>query len=224
MPSNNAVLETELGSLHQHGIQLIFERIPSSGATMEHVKAMAGNTREAVVRLAGAGADGLMYACMWTTLVTPPEWERDLADFARVLAALPFDTAAAALWRALRRVDTERLAVLSAYPRKVHEQMCALLHQHGYEVYAEGTLDLKRLEDIRNLHGWQLLELAEKVLVGAPEAGAPGVICVLGTDVPTLDIVTDLEQMGAVRVITSNQAMTSAALEMLNSGQETISE
>ena len=172
---------------------------------------MATHARAAIGELVAAGAEAILYACMWTSLVVDESWDRELADFALQVGGVHMDTAAAALYRGVDEHGARRIAILTAYPRRVHGQMCGLFADRGYDVAAEGTLDLSDFETLIRVRPEDLLSLAVKVV----PPGSVDILCVLGTDLPTKDAVPRLRTWSNLPVVTSNGTLAAAAVRLL---------
>lgn len=212
LPENNQVLLPELRDhLLRRRIKLLSRRVPVSTSTSEEVEKMAAHARDAIGKLIDERAEAILYACMWTSLVVDTNWDQELADFAHRAGGVRLDTASEALYRALDEHGARRLAVLTAYPRPVHEQMCAFLADRDYDVVADSTLDLNNFTSLTRVRPDDLLSLASSVVRPASVEA----VCVLGTDLPTKDAVPRLQMWCNAQVITSNGALAAAAERLL---------
>lgn len=212
LPENNQVLLPELRDhLVHRGITLLARRIPVSTSTSEGVQEMAAYARDAIEQLIEERAEAILYACMWTSLVVDKDWERGLADFSVRVGGVHLDTASEALYRTLDEQCARRVAIVTAYPRMVHEQMVDSITGRGYDVVAADTLNLCDFASLNQVRPEHLLSLASSLR----RIASADALCVLGTDLPTKDAVFQLRKLCNTQVITSNAALAAAAKRLL---------
>jgi maleate cis-trans isomerase len=210
LPSNNVVLEPELYGCLPPGVTAHFSRMLATGSSPAALVAMAAEADRALGELAGAELDVYVYACLSTSLVTGHGWDERCAASMRARTGRPGWTAASATVAALKVVGARRISLVSPYPPAVHTRIPAYFARDALEVVSAASLDIADVHAVARCEPGRVAELARSTLVPAAEA-----LCIVATDLATLDLVAPLEAALGVPVVTTNQALVWAALGSL---------
>lgn len=216
VPFTNTNLETDMLLLRPAGVSFHFARIgdydadavPDSG---QMAGLGAASLDEPLRLLSGARPDLVMYGCTSATLTHGVEFDRDLARRIALLSGAKTVTAAGSLVRVARAFGVSRIGFASPYVTQINDQAVDFLAGCGIETvsrfdhpvalgnYGQGELDPD-----------QVFELGIKA--DSPDAQAIVLSC---TDMRSVEVIDRLENVLGKPVISSNQAMLFAALELL---------
>lgn len=209
IPSNNTVIEPELWAMRPEGVTIHASRVLSFGNTPEGIEQMERSAVRAVEELQAGDIPAIVYACLATSLIKGRDWTD---SFASRLAAASFEkltTAAEATLSALEALGAKRIAFATAYPRRINDHVAPFFTDYGF-----GIVSLRSLEheDSRTL--WRMPQERVADLVRA--AVVPGVdaVCILGTDLPSAQIIEPLETELGLPVVTTNQAILRSGLAL----------
>ena len=216
VPFTNTNLEADMMLLRPPGVSFHFARLAGYDADeIPDSRQMAGlgaaSLDEPLRQLSGVRPDIVMYGCTSATLTHGAEFDRDLARrISRTIAAKTV-TAAGSLVHATRTLGVSRIGLASPYVAQINDEAVAFLVSCGIETvsrfdypvalgnYGQGELDPD-----------QVFELGVK----ADSADAQAVILSC-TDMRSVEVIDRLEKTLGKPVISSNQAMLFAALELL---------
>jgi maleate cis-trans isomerase len=137
---------------------------------------------------------------MVSCLVKGPDWTRKTSETLGS-AAVPFQTAAGALFTALRHLAARRVAVFSPYAETDAATIPSYFAAWGVEVLA--NVCRSALADPHVVVG-TYPERLFRDLARMPRADA---LCILATDLPTLAILEPLERTWGGPVVSSNQSL-----------------
>ncbi|MPZ23401.1 MAG: hypothetical protein GEU28_07620 [Dehalococcoidia bacterium] len=115
--------------------------------------------------------------------------------------------------QALRQVGIRKLVVASPFKELIYRRMESYLQEAGFDVVAIAGLGIERNVDIDHLPDYAAYRLAKSLYFGAGEA-VDGVL-ITCPRWPTIQHIDLLELETGKPVITSSQAVTWKALEML---------
>ena len=207
LPSNNVVLAPELTGVLPPRYSFKWRRIAVAGSRTEDVREMASRAAVLVDDLISSGIDRYVYACVASTLASPPDWESAFVARVTPLSGKPCVTAMSATMRAIAAVGGYRVSLLTPYPPPIHALAVAYLHQRGLEVVSSATLDIRNLNEVGRCRPERLESAALDAL-----ASDADVLCILATDLPTFGSITRLEIATGTPVVTTNQAIVWALL------------
>lgn len=216
VPFTNTNLEADMMLLQPAGVSFHFARlggydvdaIPDSAQMAGLGKA---SLDEPLRLLCGTRPDIVMYGCTSATLTHGTEFDRDLARRISRASGAKTVTAAGSLIHAARTLGVSRVGFASPYVAQVNDEAIAFLGGCGIETisrfdypvalgnYGQGEID-----------PGQVFELGIKA--DSPDAQAIVLSC---TDMRSVEIIDRLEQALGKPVISSNQALLFAALELL---------
>ncbi|MFZ3570361.1 maleate cis-trans isomerase family protein [Streptomyces sp. BH097] len=163
---------------------------------------------EAVRALGATGPEVLAYACASGSFVGGLAGERALCAAMRRAGELPAVTTSGALLEALSELGARRIALVTPYTQSVTESLEEYLAEAGITVTGRAFLGLTR-------HIWKVPY--RDVATMAREAGSAGAdaLFISCTNLPTYDIIPQLEAELRVPVISANQVTMWAALARL---------
>lgn len=216
VPFTNTNLEADMMLLRPAGVSFHFARI--GGYDVDAVpdsKQMAGLGEapldEPLRLLSGVKPNIVMYGCTSATLTHGAEFDLDLARRISSLSGAKTVTAAGSLVQAAQTLGVSRIGFASPYVAQINDQAIAFLDGCGIETvsrfdypvelgnYGQGELDPGQVFDLG-------------IKADHPDAQAIILSC---TDMRALEIIDRLEEALGKPVISSNQAMLFAALELL---------
>lgn len=208
VPSTDTTVEQELpkllnGRASMHATRMHLPEVTPAGlATMEE-HALAG-----AALLADAAVDVVLFACTSGSFFRGAAHERELAQRLAAHAEAPVVTTAWAVGRALSR-HGRTVRVRTPYTDELTAAECAYLRDAGLETSSSRGLGLTRDADIAALTRNDILSLAE----GSDPADAVLLSC---TNLPTIDVLDEVEKACAMPIVTSNTAGAALVLGVLD--------
>ncbi|MFI7382941.1 aspartate/glutamate racemase family protein [Streptomyces sp. NPDC049813] len=163
---------------------------------------------EAVRALGAAEPEVLAYACTSGSFVGGIAGERALCEAMRRSGELPSLTTSGALLEALTELGVHRVALVTPYTRSVTESLEEYLNQAGVEI--AGCADLGLTRHIWKVPYREVATMARDALGGAADA-----LFISCTNLPTYDVIPQLEAELRIPVISANQVTMWAALRRL---------
>ena len=201
-PSVNTVLEPELYGLSVPQASFHFARVGFERGSDEAVlRRMAKDAPEAAMLLVGVRPELIMYACTSGSIVGGPGYDLEISSAITRRTGLTASTTATAVVEALRAVGARRIGVATPYLAWVTQAEVDFLRAAGFETVATASLGLIDGHAMAALDPEEVRRLARSV--DRPEADAVFLSC---TDLPTLDVVPQLEAELGKPIISSNLA------------------
>lgn len=205
-------LDRELWRWTPPDVSLFFTRLPptASGVTVETVATMGDPALvvPTVAELSAVEPLATLYACTSGSFVRGAEGERALVQTLESAGAPEVVTTSGALLAALRHLNATAVAIATPYDAAITERLAAFLEESGVRVVGTSHLGLRS-------QMWQVpyAETAELVRAAdRPDAEALVVSC---TNLPTYDLIRELEEELGKPVVTANQASMWAVLRLL---------
>ncbi|MDT0307801.1 aspartate/glutamate racemase family protein [Streptomyces sp. DSM 44917] len=164
--------------------------------------------REAVRALTAVAPGVVAYACTSGSFVGGLAGERAMTAAMRQAGDLPALTTSGALLEALRELGARRIAVVTPYTRSVTDALEGYLREAGIEVCGRSYLGLTR--EIWRVSYRDVVDMARRVVADAPEA-----LFLSCTNLPTYDVIPQLEAELRMPVLSANQVTLWAALRSL---------
>jgi maleate isomerase len=149
--------------------------------------------------------DVVLYLCTSGSFVRGVAGERRIRAVMRAAGAPVAVTTSGALLDALAHLGVREVAVASPYVPDVAARLDAYLREAGIRVLAHRGLGLDN-------RIWQVSRRAVHDLVLAADHDAAAAVFVSCTNVPTFDLISELEDMLGKPVLTANQVSLWAAL------------
>jgi maleate cis-trans isomerase len=218
VPPGNPTVEPEMMLLAPAGVSLHFSRLVATGPTgtpegqeerhrsyLEHIGAsthLLAMVHPDVIVLAHTASSYAMSAQDETTLLA----QLQASSQSQVI------TAAGSVLAALHHLNVRHIALATPYAEEISEQGKRYLTDHGLHVVGYG-----RLENVRNIYE----ETAERAYRLARRADTPeaDAVFISGTGLPTLSVLSMLEDDLGKPVISSATAMMWNALRLAGVGQ-----
>jgi maleate isomerase len=207
LPSNNSVLAPELTSVVPPSFSFEWRRLTVASSAAEDVKEMASRAAAHIDDLISPAIDRYVYACVASTLASPPGWEPEFAARLTALSGRPCTTAMSATMRAVVAVGGHRITLLTPYPVPIHALAVDYVQHGGLEVVSSATLDIRNLTEVGRCRPEDLEAAALDALTDDADA-----LCILATDLPTFGSILRLEITTGKPVVTTNQAIAWALL------------
>ncbi|HKJ11037.1 MAG TPA: maleate cis-trans isomerase [Ornithinimicrobium sp.] len=144
--------------------------------------------------------DAVIWACTSGSFVFGWDGAHDQVDTLARSAGVPASSTSLAFARALGHLDLTRVAVAASYPRDVAEHFVALLAHPGVEVTAMSTGEIITAEEVGRLDAGGVASLVRSVDLRGAQA-----LLVPDTAMHTLALLTELERIAGMPVLTANQ-------------------
>ncbi|WP_269857767.1 maleate cis-trans isomerase family protein [Streptomyces sp. RPT161] len=166
--------------------------------------------REAVRALHAVQPESLAYACTSGSFVGGVAGERAMSAAMSQASgvALPAVTTSGALLAALGEIGARRVAVVTPYTRSVTDSLEAFLREAGIAVTGRAYLGLTR--QIWQVPYRDVVDMARSAVVGAADA-----LFISCTNLPTYDVIPQLEAELRLPVLSANQVTMWAALRRI---------
>jgi maleate isomerase len=152
--------------------------------------------------------DVVLYLCTSGSFVRGLAGERRMRAVMRAAGAPDAVTTSGALLDALAHLGVREVAVASPYVPQVATRLDAFLHEARIRVLSHRGLGLSD-------HIWQVPRRAVRDLVLAADHEAAEAIFISCTNLPTFDLIAELEHLLGKPVLTANQVSLWAALRRL---------
>jgi maleate isomerase len=165
------------------------------------VKAVRVGTRDVLA----IEPDVVLYLCTSGSFVRGVSGERRIREVMREAGAPAAVTTSGALLDALAHLNVREVAVASPYVPTVAARLDTFLREGGIRVLTHRGLGLVD-------HIWQLPRRAVRELVLAADRADAEAVFVSCTNVPTYDLITELEGLLGKPVLTANQVSMWAAV------------
>ncbi|MFR9673800.1 decarboxylase [Streptomyces sp. TR06-5] len=170
--------------------------------------------REAVNALAAVRPEVLAYACTSGSFVGGNAGERAMSAAMETAGEAPALTTSGALLEALLELDAARVAVVTPYTKSVTDSLEDYLGEAGIAVTGRSYLGLTR--EIWRVPYCDVVRMAREA-VGDE---APDVLFISCTNLPTYDVIPQLEAELGMPVVSANQVTVWSALRRI--GEEAV--
>ncbi|MEV6652377.1 decarboxylase [Streptomyces sp. NPDC051219] len=160
---------------------------------------------DAVRALSAVEPEVIAYACTSGSFVDGPAGERAMCAAMTRAGEVPALTTSGALLEALKELDARRIALVTPYTASVTRALEDYLAASGTEVTGRAYLGLTR-------HIWRVpyrdvVEMARRAAVGAADA-----LFISCTNLPTYDVIPQLEAELRMPVLSANQVTMWSAM------------
>lgn len=153
--------------------------------------------------------DAIAFSCTSGTVLTGEEVIRQ--QIAEARPNLPVATPPSAAIAAFQRRDVTRIAILSPYPRPVHEEVVRHFKGAGVDVVADRFLTFADETDPPALQD-AFVEAATQIVADNPGAEGLFISC---TAVPVVPLLPQLERDLGIPVFSSSQVLAQQTLSLL---------
>ena len=202
-PSTNTSIEPEFHRMAPQGLAIHVARAFQDGPQAPALyRQIAENVEGAARDLGSAGVDAIAFGCTSCTYFFPGDV---LSEAMTRMTGAPAVLTADAVVEGLRALDARRIALATPRTDFVNRRETEWLAEHGFDVVSVEGLGLGKTASERAGIGRVPLETTCELArrVDRPEADAVFISC---TNLPSLDLIEDLEAELGKPVVTSNQA------------------
>ena len=161
--------------------------------------------RVGTLDLLAPGPDAVLYLCTSGSFVRGVAGEQRMREVMVDAGAPAAVTTSGALLGALRHLDVGNIAVASPYLPSLRRLLDGFLRAAGFGVVTHYGLDLDQ-------HIWRIADGVVRDLVRAADRASAEAVFVACTNVPTFDLIAELEAELGKPVLTANQVSLWAAL------------
>ncbi|GAA2687447.1 hypothetical protein GCM10010400_60020 [Streptomyces aculeolatus] len=170
--------------------------------------------REAVRALTAVSPEVIAYACASGSFADGRMGERAMTAAMSSAAAVPAMTTSGAMLSALNEIGARRTAIVTPYTPSVTGALEEFLEEGGIEVTGRASLGLTR-------HIWRVpyREVVEMARIAVAQ-GSPDALFISCTNLPTYDVIPQLEAELRMPVLSANQVTVWAALQRI--GKEAV--
>jgi len=169
--------------------------------------------REGVLALSAVAPDVVAYACTSGSFVSGTAGERAMSAAMTQAGDLPALTTSGAMIEALHEIGARRIAVVTPYTKSVTDALEDFLGESGITVTGRSYLGLTR--EIWRVPYRDVVDMAREAVVDAPDA-----LFISCTNLPTYDVIPQLEAELRMPVLSANQVTMWAALRSI--GKEAV--
>ncbi|MER5916271.1 aspartate/glutamate racemase family protein [Streptomyces sp. NPDC001982] len=164
--------------------------------------------RDAALALSAVGPEAVTYACTSGSFIGGVAGERAMCEAVRDVVPVPATTTSGALLDALAEFGARRVAVITPYTKSLTDALEDYLAQAGVAVTGREYLGLTR--EIWRVPYQAVLDMAR----GGVAAGADALF-ISCTNLPTYDVIPQLEAELRMPVLSANQVTIWAALRSI---------
>lgn len=165
--------------------------------------------REAVRALTAVSPEVIAYACASGSFADGRMGERAMTAAMSSAAAVPSLTTSGAMLAALNEIGARRAAIVTPYTPSVTGALEEFLEEGGIEVTGRANLGLTR-------HIWRVpyREVVDMARIAVAH-GSPDALFISCTNLPTYDVIPQLEAELRMPVLSANQVTVWAALQRI---------
>ncbi|MBK8565879.1 MAG: Asp/Glu racemase [Saprospiraceae bacterium] len=222
VPSSNVTMEKEVPRMLRRRESAFVEKFSFHGSRvrMKHVDpeslfAMNTQAERAILELADASVDAVLYACLVAIMVEGPGAHRRIeAKLEQTLQAegrpAPVVTSAGALVDTLHDLDAGRIALLAPYLPALTNKVCRYLSDEGIEVVSAQSLSVADNEAVGKLDPDNLLRLLDNI-----PGNVNAIVLSACVQMPSLGMIAEAERLTGIRVVTAASATVFQTLKKL---------
>jgi maleate cis-trans isomerase len=212
VPENNTTMEPEISALCPALAPLSVARVkrPARTLLLEDLPAYAEATLDAVEPFATGPLDLVIYGCTAAGFLGGPAGNARMVERLRERTGAPVVSTAGAMIDALRESGVTETAVVTPYLQPVNDGLRHYLESSGIKVETLNSFFCKTTAELGAITGDQVLELARRTVT--PQSKSLFVAC---SQLPTLDVISQLRAELGIPVWSSIQATAWAAAEAL---------
>ena len=213
IPANNTVIEPEFSRMVPEGVAAFGAKIRSHGLSAEGIERMVENSHRAVDELAVGEMSAFAYACLATSLVKGSEWTAGFQADVESKTGRPATTAATATIEALQSFGAKHVALATPYPDTINDLLPVLFGAAGIEIVSLESVAVKDSLEVCRLDSSIAYRLAKKADTDRADA-----VCILATDIHSIDVLETLETDLGKPAISTNQALLWRCLKFCDIG------
>ncbi|MDG2336164.1 MAG: hypothetical protein P8Q97_18315 [Myxococcota bacterium] len=194
VPDFNSVVEPELADMRIAGVSNQTTRFPLDAAVLEHLASAAE-------RLRPSGIQSWIIGLATDSFANGLELMNQGIEILRERTGLPVHTASYAVHDALAHLSAHAIGIVTPFDHAGNDLVRATYEERGFEVKAIAGLARPSFDQIANTTD----EETGAAFGEIAESGAD-VLVQVGTGLPTLHLIEELEKRHNRPVVTSNQA------------------
>ncbi|GHJ35632.1 aspartate/glutamate racemase family protein [Streptomyces sp. TS71-3] len=164
--------------------------------------------RNATLALSAVGPEALTYACTSGSFIDGIAGERAMCQAMREVVPVPATTTSGALLEALAEFDIRRVAVITPYTKSLTDALELYLAEGGVTVTGREYLGLTG--EIWRVRYQEVLDMARGGVADGADA-----LFISCTNLPTYDVIPQLEAELRMPVLSANQVTVWAALRSI---------
>ena len=208
LPSGNVTTEPEMWRMAPEGVSLHSSRMLATGCGPEELQKMDCALERCADELNSLEPDVIFYGCTSSSFLKGIGWEKELRRRIqdRVPAAKAV-TAAGGVLQAMEALGARRITIVSPYVTEVANIGTAFFRSMGYEIVSEAHMGCRMIRDICQISAEQIVKTCLETVRSDTQLAF--LSC---TNLPTLNIIPQLEKTLGIPVISSNQAGMWASL------------
>ena len=208
VPSSNTTVEPEFYRALPPDVSLHVGRLPIEHVTPDRVAEMIDPLETEARKLASANVDVIVLGAAAPSFLKGRGYDREVAARIEQATGKPATTASTALLASLEALGVRRIALGSAYSKKVNDIAIGFLTANGIEVVGTECLGLVDNLEIGRLDVESAYEVGRRV--DSPQAQAVTFLC---TNWQSMAIIDRLEREIGKPVLSSTQFSVWAALK-----------
>jgi maleate isomerase len=194
-------MESEFNSLSRGNFTVHSARLKLHRVTVEELEKMERGVEEAAMLLADAHVDIIAYGCTSGSLFRGLGHDLRIAKSITEKTGLPAVATASCVVDALRFLKVRTVSIATPYVDEINNLERKFLFENGFEVLQMRGLGIEDNLTIGRILDQSIIELARKA--NHQRAQAIFISC---TNLPTIDIIPQLEENVGKPVISSNTA------------------
>ncbi len=211
-PSTNSTLEPEFNLMAPEGVSVHAARVMQLGKQDDRsYRVMADGIARASRELSTVEVDAAAFGCTSCTYFVPAQ---EITENIERNAGCPGIVTADAVLSALRTLGAKRVALGTPRTQYVTDREVKFLEENGFEVVSVLGMGIGATEAERRAIGRVPLESIVRMAhrIDRPEADAIFISC---TQLPTVTVIAEIEDMLGKPVVTSNQATFWSCLRLM---------
>lgn len=213
IPSSNTTMEPEFHRMLPQDFSVHTARLRLGEVTVEGLARMEERIEEEAEKLADASVNIIGYGCTSGSLFRGKGHENLIEERIRRASGVPAVATAGAVVRALRALGVRKVAVATPYIDEINFLEERFLTQHGFKVVDMVGLGLRDNLMIGRLKRGDVEELVDRLRI--EEADGIFISC---TNLPTAELIEELERKHKRPIISSNTATLWAMLRECGQG------
>jgi maleate isomerase len=204
-------METEFNSLGRGRFTVHSTRVKLNKVTLEELEKMEQGAEEAAALLADARVDIIAYGCTTGSLFRGLGHDVELANSIMKKTGIPAVATASCVVDALNFLKAHRVSVATPYIDGLNDLEKKFLSSNGFEVLQIKGLGMEANLAIGRIQGKRIIELVKEA--DNERAQAAFISC---TNLPTINIIPQLEQTLGKPAVSSNTATIWSMLKKID--------
>lgn len=209
VPSTNTASEPEFWRFAPPGVSIHGARMHGDNTRppLERLASMAPYARQAVIDLASAEVDVIVYGCTSGSFFRGRAWDLEYSEELAAIGGRPVVTTARASVEAMNALGVKTVCLATPYTDRVNAKLLPYLEEHGIKVLSVRGLQLTSALDSARVTPEQIFQLVREAW--NPEADGLFFPC---TGVVMAELIATLEEDLGKPVLSANQVSFWAAM------------